>query len=263
MTKKKTALEEFLDAPANMHAREQVLMHRLFLDVKTAAAQRGYYLNTYFDDVDHDGFDVIFDDQDYIKKIQVKSVQRGGSTGAWSIHKRILRPLYSLVDKLGFESSPEGEGSEGGVVLIEFSEDNGEIRCDYYYTDVFVLTLFYCDFIVRTNGNSQDAVEATYPDWRRGSGSERIMIPKAAFLKAKNPAALLSLMGLHSASQSMWKHTLIRLAGIYFGLDEVRPRPSSCTTINHLWGQLSDLCNETKLDIGKPLQCPTPIEPST
>ena len=66
-------------------------MHRLFLDVKVAAARRGYYLNTYFDDVDHDGFDVIFDDQDYIKKIQVKSVGINNSTNSWSIHKRILR----------------------------------------------------------------------------------------------------------------------------------------------------------------------------
>lgn len=73
----RTPLEEFLNQPRNMHAREQILMHRLFLDLKTAAAQRGYYLNTYFDDVDQDGFDVIFDDHDHIKKIQVKSVGKG------------------------------------------------------------------------------------------------------------------------------------------------------------------------------------------
>ena len=34
-------------------------MHRFFLDVKVAADQCGFYLNTYFDDVDHGSFDVI------------------------------------------------------------------------------------------------------------------------------------------------------------------------------------------------------------
>jgi hypothetical protein len=194
-----------------MHAREQILMHRLFLDIQTAAATRGYYLNTYFDAVDHDGFDVIFDDQDYIKKIQVKSVQQKGATGAWEIHKRMLRPSFQWLDMLGFESSPEGEGSEGGVVLIEFSDDSGEIRANYYYTDVFVLLLFYCDVIKRKKKNSQKAIEDIYKPWRRGIGSERVRVPKAAFLKAKDASSLLSLMGLHSSSQYAWKHHAMQL----------------------------------------------------
>lgn len=256
MARKKTDLETFLDAPENMHAREQMLMHRFFLDVKTAAAQRGYYLNTYFDDVDHDGFDVIFDDQDYIKKIQVKSVQKSGTTSSWSIHKRILRPLLPLLDKIGFESSPEGEGSEGGVVLIEFSEVDGEITCDYYYTDVFILTLFYCDFIVRAHKLSQSAVAAIYADWRVGLGSERIAVPKAAFLKAKDPASLLSLMGLHSASQSMWKHNLILLASNTIGFEKMDlPAPQN-VLLDYLWEQLGELCDEPKLKKGKPLNFP-------
>jgi hypothetical protein len=68
-----TPFETFLLTPANTHFREAILMHRLFLDVKLTAARNGYYLSTYFDDVDHDGFDVIFDDKDYLKKTQVKS----------------------------------------------------------------------------------------------------------------------------------------------------------------------------------------------
>ena len=207
----KTPLEIFLNKDKNMHAREQILMHRLFLDLQSAAASSGYYLNTYFDDVDHDGFDVIFDDQDYIKKIQVKSVHKDGTTAGWDIHKRMLRPTFQWLDMLGFECSSSGEGSEGGVILIAFAEENGELRADYYYTDVFILLMFYCGAIKRKHTKSQQAVEAIYSDWRRGIGSERIRIPKAAFFKAKSPAALLSLMGLHGGNDWAWKHHVMQL----------------------------------------------------
>jgi hypothetical protein len=250
--RKKTQLDKFLDVPENMHAREQILMHRLFLDLKTAAALRGYYLNTYFDDVDHDGFDVIFDDQDYIKKIQVKSVNKDGSTGSWSIHKRILRPSFGLLDKIGFDSSPEGEGSEGGVILIEFSDVGGAIHATYYYTDVFVLLLFYCGAIKRKRKNSQNAIENIYPDWRKGLGSERISVPKAAFLKTKNAEALLSLMGLHSTSQYMWKHHAILLASNAVG-NEKMPLPEHVTIEkmrDTLFSELRDLCDEPDIKIG-------------
>lgn len=186
-------------------------MHRFFLDVQTAAATRGYYLNTYFDDVDHDGFDVIFDDQDYIKKIQVKSVHKSGNTKSWDIHKRMLRPSLQWLDMLGFESSPAGEGSEGGVVLISFSDEEGEIRADYYYSDVFVLLLFYVGAVKRRNGKSQKAIDDILVSWRQGIGSERVRVPRAAFLKAKDASSLLSLMGLHSSSQYAWKHHAMQL----------------------------------------------------
>lgn len=226
--RQKTELEVFLDEPKNTHAREQILMHRFFLDVKTAAARRGYYLNTYFDDVDHDGFDVIFDDQDYIKKVQVKSVHKDGTTGGWEIHKRMLRPSFELLDKLGFESSPEGEGSEGGVVLIEFSDSSKELDANYYYTDVFVLLLFYHCAIRRKHKSSREAVEGIYREWRVGSGYDRISIPKAAFLKAKSADSLLSLMGLHSARQCAWKHHAMRLVSNTAGYEKM-PLPENCS----------------------------------
>lgn len=133
-----TQLEKFLNDPKNMQAREALLMHRLFYDVKLAAARRGYYLNSYFDDVDNDGFDVIFDDQDCIKKIQVKSVGVNSTTQSWNIHKKILRPSIYLTNILGFDPSPEGVGTEGGVILIEFEDAGGGLEFAYYYSDCFI-----------------------------------------------------------------------------------------------------------------------------
>ena len=207
-----TQLEDFLNEPENMHAREALLMHRLFYDLKLAAARRDYYLNSYSDDVDHDGFDVIFDDQDYIKKIQVKSVGIKSKTQSWSIHKKLLRPSRYLLDKLGFEPSPVGEGTEGGVVLIEFADKNDMLEISYRYTDVFVLMAFDCDIIHRKDGRSKKAVETCLRNLLEGLGDEMISVPKAAFIKAKDVDSLLSLIGLHSNVQSSWKHQVIQIA---------------------------------------------------
>ena len=127
MGNKKTELEAFLDEPNHSHAREAILMSKLSYDLKLAAARRGYYLNSYFDDVDRDGFDVIFDDQDSLRKIQVKSVSASASTASWEIHKKILRPGWYLGEQLGFGGSPAGEGSEGGVILMRFKDVNGKL----------------------------------------------------------------------------------------------------------------------------------------
>lgn len=207
-----TQLEDFLNEPKNMHAREAVLLHRLFYDIKLAAARRGYYLNSYFDDVDHDGFDVIFDDQDYIKKIQVKSVGVNAATQSWDIHKKILRPSMYLLGKLGFEYSQTGEGTEGGVVLMEFEDKNDHLDVRYYYTDVFVLMAFDCNIIRRKDGRSQKAINTCLGQLHIGLGHERLAVPMAAFIKAKNIDSLLALIGLHSNVQFLWKHHVIQVA---------------------------------------------------
>lgn len=207
-----TQLEHFLNEPVNMHAREALLMHRLSYDIKLAAARRGYYLNSYFDDVDHDGFDIILDDQDYIKKIQVKSVGAKNTTQSWKIHKKILRPSIYLLDKLGLETSPESEGTEGGVVLIEYKDTNDKLDIVYHYTDVFILLAFECGIIQRTDGRSQKAVNTCLAGLLAGLGSEKVSVPIAAFIQSKSVESLLSLMGLHSSVSSGWKHNVIRVA---------------------------------------------------
>lgn len=199
-----TQLEDFLNTPANMHAREEILMHRLFYDVKLSAARHGYYLNTYFDDVDHDGFDVIFDDQDRIKKIQVKTVNANSKTKQWRIHKKILKPSINNIDNLAFEPSVNGEGTEGGVILIEFKDSDNGLDVTYYYTDVFVLMAFDCDVIKHSRKNKKTAVDNCIKKLTQGSNSELLSVPKSAFLKCNDVDSLLALMGIHSTQQKYW-----------------------------------------------------------
>lgn len=205
-------LNTFFNAPSNSHAREAILMDRLCYDLKLAAARRGYYLNTYFDDVDKDGFDLILDDQDYIKKIQVKSLITSAATKTWGIHKRIVRPSIHLLDKLGIEPSPVGAGSEGGVVLIRFDPNKEDMGFEYFYTDAFVLLAFDVGILKRNHKSKQDAIDECLKLQFHGVGSERLSVPKAAFLRAKGPTELLALIGLHSEADTVWKWHSIQVA---------------------------------------------------
>ena len=204
-------LEEFLDEPSNMHAREAILMHRLFFDMQLSAARSGYYLNTYFDDVDHDGFDVIFDDKDVLKKVQVKSLRRGASTNSWYIHKRILRPMPHFIDKYGFDSSAVGEGVHGGVILIEYAGTSTSLDVSYLYTDLDVLMAFECEILSRGHKAKKDAVDTCLGSLLVGLGSESIRVPRAAFLTAKDVASLLALVGLHGPINSVWSNEVLRV----------------------------------------------------
>jgi hypothetical protein len=79
------ALKEFLAQESNTHFREELFNHKLLYDLKLATMKyRDYHLLTYFSDVDHDGFDVIFDDRDRIKKTQLKVVAAEAKTGSCS-----------------------------------------------------------------------------------------------------------------------------------------------------------------------------------
>lgn len=240
----------FLNEPKNMHAREAILMHRLFLDTKLAAARRSYYLNTYFDDVDHDGFDVILDDQDSIKKIQVKSVGADNATRTWEIHKTILRPSLGMSDKLGFEASPEGIGVEGGVVLIEYTVEDGELLAKYYYTDVFILLAFELGLIVRRHKASSKTIQKCLLGLRKGLGNEGLSVPKAAFLAASGPDALLSLMGLHSQKGFEWKYTLVCLATQLIGDKSIELLAPETQLRSVFWQQFRELLDDKKLSGG-------------
>ena len=100
-------LEKFLLEPSHCHAKESILMNKLIFDFKLAASIRGYHLESYTSDVDHEGFDIIFDDQDQIKKLQVKTVmgndlhRHGVSTSVSSV------PNYTLLISWGSSFHPQ------------------------------------------------------------------------------------------------------------------------------------------------------------
>lgn len=244
-----STLYRFLNHPSNSHAKEAILMHRLCFDLKVVAAARGYYLNTYWDDVDHDGFDLIFDDQDSLMKTQVKSVGAAAATNIWNIHKRILRPTFYQIDKLGFEASPQGEGVAGGVVLIRYRvEDDGRLEVDYLYTDLYVLLAFENGLIQRGHGSSRNAIKTCLQQLREGLGSERLAVPRAAFVRAKSPAALLALLGLHGTLDHTWKIDVTRVVNKVAGDGKMIQSEPLENLKKRFWTDFSLLVDDSELN---------------
>ncbi|MBY6068810.1 hypothetical protein KUW17_18855 [Leisingera aquaemixtae] len=246
-----SSLVDFLDAPANSHAKESILMNKLFLDVKTSAARRGYYLNTYFDTVDHDGFDVIFDDQDVLIKTQLKSVRSDAKTRKWNIKKKVLRPSLQDSECLGFEFSPLGVGVGGGALLMKYGESSGEIVAEYYYTDAYILSAFQYDVIRRKHASSNKAIQECLKGLRQGVGATFLTVPISAFLKAKDADRLLALMCLHGPVSSFWSSNLVRLISYECGYEKEENLPAPPEKLRkYIWEEISDLVNEPRLTQG-------------
>ncbi len=85
-------MESWLVDDKNLKSRESLINDKLTFDLKLAAAERGYFLNIYIPEVDQDGFDMIFDDQERLTKVQLKAVAPTADTNYWLINKGMLRP---------------------------------------------------------------------------------------------------------------------------------------------------------------------------
>ena len=172
--------------------------HKLLYEMKEAAFVRGYHLQTYFSDVDHDGFDVIFDDGDNLRKVQLKTVGANADTTSWDIHKGILRPLPNNYEEMGFNF--EGFwGVEGGVVLIEYFIDAKNAICtSYLFTDIYVINAIAVELIAR-HGNTKKAAIALRANDAAGRAKDQISVAKGLFVRVASSQNLLCLIGMHSA----------------------------------------------------------------
>jgi len=194
----------------NSLSRSAVLMHRLIYDLQFAASKRGYFLEVYKGEVDQDGFDIILDDRDNMKKLQVKTVISGSGRRSWKIHKAMLRPHYRFAEELGSEPSPEGSGYQGAVVLMDFACKGFSIDVDYYYVDVFVLKAFCLGILSLVDKRSNNSIKSIYLKLQHGKSHDKIWVCKSAFVKSKGPEHLLALAGLHGPVGVSWPDSLLR-----------------------------------------------------
>jgi hypothetical protein len=73
-------LRNFFNAPANTVTRERMFFHRLYADLTLAAARAGYPLSIFEPEVDRDKFDVLLDDADNQRRIQLKTFTTSAGT---------------------------------------------------------------------------------------------------------------------------------------------------------------------------------------
>lgn len=220
-------LERFLREDLNSKTKEALINYRLFYELKLAAALAGYSLAIYQSDVDRDGFDVILDDFDTSRKIQLKTVMASSTTSSWDIHRSILRPHIDFADRLGFGEDTFGIGVQGAVILIVLTPKDGGINVSYFVTDVFIISAFRFELIKKESANLSVALKKFFREIRGGSANSRIAIPKSLFIEAKSINHLLALLGFHSIHSHMWQHHLLGIADDFFG----KPRHPSTVDI--------------------------------
>lgn len=203
----------------NTHAIEELFNYRLLYDLKLAAFVRGYHLLAYYTDVDHDGFDVILDDRDSLRKIQLKTVAKTAGTQTWDIHRSIIRPIAPNFEPLGFnfDLSNPNWGVEGGVVLIEYEPKGEAINVRYYFTDIFVITAIALELLPHRHRATIIAANALRGDLFNGSSNSKIGVAKGLFIEAATPQHLLALIDLHSEHNNGWRHAVRALASEQWG----------------------------------------------
>ncbi|MEA3000598.1 MAG: hypothetical protein QOK17_2431 [Sphingomonadales bacterium] len=211
-------LISFLNNPVNSVTRERLFYNRLYYDLKLAAAHSGYPLTLYEPEVDRDGFDVVLDDGDATRFVQLKTVLASSTTTTWDISKRFLRPEPVLAEAYGIVPADAGKG--GAVVLIEIDATLSDPTLTYRVTD-FSILLILSTVLGRTTarppgaailGSRRTVAEGSWLELQRGSPKHKVKLNKSSFLKAKGPAGLLSLLGLHSENQCYQPATRMMLA---------------------------------------------------
>jgi hypothetical protein len=197
------SLKEFLNASANSVTRERLFYNRFYYDLKLAAAHRGVALTVYEPEVDRDGFDVVVDDGDVTRFIQLKTVLASSATAVWRTKKRFLRPDLTISEAEGIPPSHSGKG--GAIVLIRIDAAQYDPQVSYFVTDYMLLKILAsvlgCKRRGASNGLLQNRRQLAYRAWMelyRGSSSDGVRLSKQLFLKVKNAAGVLALLDLHS-----------------------------------------------------------------
>jgi len=180
-------LSEFLNDPYNSRTRERIYFHRLAFDLHLAAARKGYHLQMFEPEVDRDGFDIVLNDGDYERHIQVKTVAT--TTSSWDISRRLARPGGYLAEAFGLDPIKSGLG--GGFLLMQIDPNEGQ-NVDYFYADFHTLLALKDGMF----GNEREAAAEIFEELLRDRDEKDIKIPKKVLLKAKRPDAVLGLMGL-------------------------------------------------------------------
>lgn len=239
-------LNKYLKENGSSHLFEALLRSRLHYDLRLAAACKGYDLQMYCPDIDHDGYDIILDDKESSIRVQLKSTHGEPDSRKWSVHRRHILPTYKSVEKLGLIPGEVSEGREGGILWTISEVLESEIKVSYAYCDIAILAAFNYGFIKKVS--DKNASKVGKGTWKRlctRNEEKEFTISKNVFLKAESPECLLSLIGLSSRYES-WQHHL------YTAIELFNKTPDYVETANtHISQMLKKLNNLTSEDLVK------------
>lgn len=202
----KLGLDQYLKLDKNSVFKEKLVNYRFFYEVKLASARIQNDIHIYIPEIDKDGYDVVLDDGDNIMPFQLKVTNDSSKTSKWEVQKNLLRPNPLNCALLGYEQSPEGDGTEGGFILISISVNTDTIQSfDYYYTDAYILKAFELG-ILRYNRNSyKKKTELLIGQLQRGDRREKVVLTKSNLVKVKSVDHLLALADIPSICHNQWQ----------------------------------------------------------
>jgi hypothetical protein len=193
-------VKSFLKNERNSVLREKLVNYRFFYEVKLSSARIGNDIQISFPEIDKEGYDIVLDDGERLKVFQLKTKLKQSKTTLWKVQKQLLRPKYENLALLGFESTGQNIGFEGGIILIEIDADEKSInKFSYYYCDIFILKAIELGLIPAKSKSQLIAVSKTIQNLKsdgRFNRHEKISIPFSGFVKAKDVDSLLSLSDL-------------------------------------------------------------------
>lgn len=199
-------LKKFLNAPANTVTRERMFFNKLYFDLKLAAARAEYHLSVFEPEVDRDKFDVLLDDGDNERRIQLKALTKSSGTKRWSSTKRFLRPDLKIGSKLNVPPADCGIG--GGFILIEIDDASEEAPVSYYFTDRSIIYALEAGLLREANSpptrrgkppqDRRKLAQTFLNDLASGEGKDAIELHKRLFIRIKSADALLAIAGFHS-----------------------------------------------------------------
>jgi hypothetical protein len=220
--KPQNALRKFISASLNQTTRERIFFNRLAFDLKIAAARVGYHMHLYEPDVDRDGFDIIVEDGETTRYLQLKAVLSSADKNDWDIVIDLLRPRPETVQLYG--KAPVEGGRGGGVILIEINDEDEDGNVTYSYTDFDMIAAIAQGYLVETKPSSEPTmrvVEGYKASAQRKldamwdqSRNKRVKLNLRHFVRLKDANALLEVIGLRS--KGYFNTTYLREAyGLY------------------------------------------------
>ncbi|HKI97200.1 MAG TPA: hypothetical protein VKB51_01875 [bacterium] len=197
--------------------QESILSSRLLYDLRIAAGRAGYFLQAFQPDPDIGGFDVILDDGEKFRKIQLKSVRADATTSRWKIHLRHLKPDPATADRMGLIQIHPWIGVLGGTIITEYQVQASSLDVKYHYTDSLIIYAISRGVLASKTANEPKIAENLWARLSSLSGDKYLWVPRSLFVPAVDCRHLLALMGLKSTRPYTWDMDLLTLAEIESG----------------------------------------------
>lgn len=199
-------LDEYLKQGKNSVVREKLINYKVFFEIKLAAARKQADINIYIPEIDKDGYDLVLDDGDIIKPFQLKGSNSSSKTSKWKIQKNLFRPNPINTQLLNYEQSPEGDGVEGGFILVNLKIKENDIETfEFFYTDVFILKAFELGLVRYNNSSYQSKIHNLISELHKGYRNEKVVVSKSQLVKVKSMDHLLALADLPSIYHNQWQ----------------------------------------------------------